>query len=219
MDSRNLEQISLFKGMTEKEHQKCLTDLKSQEKKYKKGTIILHAGSMTERLGIVLSGSVTIENNDIWGNCTILSHVGPGQLFAETYALLSEEVMLVDVRANEDCRVLFLTIRGLLTETSSSSWKEKLTKNLLLISAHKNLALSGRSFHTSPKSARGRILSYLNSVSLQKRSAEFDIPFNRQQLADYLNLERTNMSKELGRMQREGIIEFRKSHFKLLTSL
>ena len=85
-----------------------------------------------------------------------------------------------------------------------------------MISAHKNLTLSGRSFHTAPKSARGRILSYLNTVSLQKHTNEFDVPFDRQQLADYLNLERTNMSKELGRMQREGIIECRKSHFKLL---
>lgn len=85
-----------------------------------------------------------------------------------------------------------------------------------MISAHRNLTLTGRSFHTSPKSARGRILSYLNAVSLQKHSVEFDIPFDRQQLADYLNLERTNMSKELGKMQREGIIECRKNHFKLI---
>ena len=83
-------------------------------------------------------------------------------------------------------------------------------------SAHKNLTLSGRSFHTSPKSARGRILSYLNTVSLQKRTAEFDIPFDRQQLADYLNLERTNMSKELTRMKRDGILECRKNHFRLI---
>jgi CRP-like cAMP-binding protein len=97
-----------------------------------------------------------------------------------------------------------------------SPWKEKLLKNLLLITSRKNLHLSGRSFHTSPKSCRGRLLSYLNAVSLQKGSSEFDIPFDRQQLADYLNLERTNMSKELSRMQKEGILECRKSHFKLL---
>ena len=85
-----------------------------------------------------------------------------------------------------------------------------------MISLHKNLALSGRSFHTSPKSARGRILSYLNTVALQKRTNEFDIPFDRQQLANYLNLERTNMSKELTRMKNDGIIECRKNHFRLL---
>ena len=216
MNIEMLGKTVLFKTMTEEEILLCLKELRSQEKKYKKGTVIMHAGSLTERMGLVLSGSVTIESNDVWGNCTILSHVGSGQFFAETYALLPDEVMLVDVRANEDCNILFVTVGGLFKSRISSTWKDKLTRNLLMISAHKNLTLSGRSFHTAPKSARGRILSYLNTVSLQKHTNEFDVPFDRQQLADYLNLERTNMSKELGRMQREGIIECRKSHFKLL---
>lgn len=216
MEIETLGKTALFRSMTEEEIHLCLKELRSQEKKYKKGTVIMHAGSLTDRMGLVLSGSVTIESNDVWGNCTILSHVGSGQFFAETYALLPDEVMLVDVRANEDCNILFVTVGGLFKSRISSTWKDKLTRNLLMISAHKNLTLSGRSFHTAPKSARGRILSYLNTVSLQKHTNEFDVPFDRQQLADYLNLERTNMSKELGRMQREGIIECRKSHFKLL---
>lgn len=215
MDRDQINSSILFRGMSPDEIKLCLSELIAQEKNYKKGTIIMHAGSLTDKMGLVLTGSVTIESNDVWGNCTILSHVGPGHFFAETYALLPDEIMLVDVRANEPCSILFLTVGGLLG-SPSSSWREKLTKNLLMISAHKNLTLSGRSFHTSPKSARGRILSYLNTVSLQKQSSEFDIPFDRQQLADYLNLERTNMSKELGRMQREGIIECRKNHFRLI---
>ena len=88
--------------------------------------------------------------------------------------------------------------------------------NLLTISARKNLALSGRSFHTAPKTIRGRVLSYLNTVSLQKHSNEFDIPFDRQHLADYLNLERSALSKELGKMQRDGLILVRKNHFVIL---
>ena len=216
MEIETLGKTALFRSMTEEEIHLCLKELRSQEKKYKKGTVIMHAGSLTDRMGLVLSGSVTIESNDVWGNCTILSHVGSGQFFAETYALLPDEVMLVDVRANEDCNILFVSVGGLFKSGISSTWKDKLTRNLLMVSAHKNLTLSGRSFHTAPKSARGRILSYLNTVSLQKHTNEFDVPFDRQQLADYLNLERTNMSKELGRMQREGIIECRKSHFKLL---
>ena len=216
MDNTILRNTVLFRDMSEDEMCTCLKELKSQEKSYKKDTVILHAGEETDRMGLVLDGSVTIESNDVWGNCTILTHIPAGQFFAETYALLSREVMLVDARANEDCRILFITVGGFFSKFSSSSWKEKLTRNLLMISAHKNLTLSGRSFHTSPKSARGRILSYLNTVSLQKHSVEFDIPFDRQQLADYLNLERTNMSKELGKMQREEIIECRKNHFKLI---
>ena len=216
MEIETLGKTALFRSMTEEEIHLCLKELRSQEKKFKKGTVIMHAGSLTDRMGLVLSGSVTIESNDVWGNCTILSHVGSGQFFAETYALLPDEVMLVDVRANEDCNILFVTVGGLFKSRISSTWKDKLTRNLLMISAHKNLTLSGRSFHTAPKSARGRILSYLNTVSLQKHTNEFDIPFDRQQLADYLNLERTNMSKELGRMKRDGIIECRKNHFRLL---
>ena len=215
MNNNLLDHNVLFQGMSDAERKDCLSALKAREKAFAKGSAIMLAGEPVNQMGIVLSGSVTIESNDVWGNCTILSHVGTGQVFAETYALLSDEVMLVDVTANEDSRIVFLHVGNLLQE-EPSSWRDTLIRNLLQISLHKNLTLSGRSFHTAPKSCRGRLLSYLNSVSLQKHSTEFDIPFNRQQLADYLNLERTNMSKELTRMQKDGIIQFRKSHFRLL---
>lgn len=116
-----------------------------------------------------------------------------------------------------DSSILFLNIGHILDDTHSGLWKEKLIRNILRISAGKNLMLSRRSFHISKKSARDRILSYLNTIALQKHSTEFDIPFDRQQLADYLNLERTNMSKELGRMKAEGLIDFKKNHFEILT--
>ncbi|MFR9280739.1 Crp/Fnr family transcriptional regulator [Levyella massiliensis] len=216
MNDDLLKKSILFKGMTDPERDECLLTLNAHRKSYKKGDAILHAGNLTDQMGMVLSGSVTIESNDMWGNRTILSQVGTGQFFAETYALLPEEVMLVDVVANENCQVLFLHVGNMISKMQRAAWSQKLYRNLLLISSHKNLTLSGRSFHTAPKSARGRILAYLNTVSLKKHSTEFDIPFDRQQLADYLNLERTNMSKELTRMRREGIIECRKNHFKLL---
>lgn len=216
MNDDLLKKSILFKGMTDPERDECLLTLNAHRKSYKKGDAILHAGNLTDQMGMVLSGSVTIESNDMWGNRTILSQVGTGQFFAETYALLPEEVMLVDVVANENCQVLFLHVGNMISKMQRAAWSQKLYRNLLLISSHKNLTLSGRSFHTAPKSARGRILAYLNTVSLKKHSTEFDIPFDRQQLADYLNLERTNMSKELTRMRREGIIKCRKNHFKLL---
>ena len=206
----------LFQGISDAETRECLEALQAQEKSYPKGSIILHAGNPTDRMGLVLSGGVTMESNDVWGNRTILGHAGAGEVFAETYALLPEEIMLVDVAAKEDSRILFLTLGSRFINMTGSAWKDQLMKNLLRICAQKNLALSGRSFHTSPKSARGRLLSYLNAVALRQHADEFDIPFNRQQLADYLNLERTNMSKELGRMQRDGLLEFRKNHFHLL---
>ncbi len=217
MDIQQLQKTMLFRGMTETEITGALRVLEAHEKRYEKGETLLTAGSITERMGLVLEGSVTIESNDAWGNRTIISHVERGQVFAETYALLENEPMLVDVTASEDCRVLFLRsgrIQSL--ETNLESWALKYITNLLTISMHKNLILSGRSFHTAPKSIRGRVMAYLNSVSLQKHSREFDIPFDRQQLADYLNLERSALSKELGKMQREGFISTRKNHFKII---
>lgn len=223
----NLQNSMLFRGMNEDEITLALQMLFAQEKEYQKGGIILHAGDTTELMGMVISGSVTIESNDMWGNRAILSNAGQGQFFAETYAWLSDEPMLVDVVANENCRILFLKISVLKKSLSSNvsnvsnesndaiSWRPKLMKNLLAISSHKNLMLSERNFHTSPKTIRGRVMSYLNSVSLQKAAKEFDIPFDRQQLAGYLAVERTALSKELGKMQDDGLIQYRLNHFVL----
>ena len=216
MDVSKIKNTILFRGMSEKEISDALEGLRAVTKKYKKGATILHAGSVTKRMGLVLEGSVTIENNDVWGNRTIFSHVGKNQFFAETYGLLANEPMLVDVVANEDCNILFLSIgslgRGF---PDQESWIAKVMSNLLIISTQKNLTLSGRIFHTAPKTIRGRVMSYLNSVSIQKGMTEFDIPFDRQQMADYLNLDRTALSKELRKMKDDGLIDFHKNHFHL----
>lgn len=207
----------LFKNMSDHEYSQCQKTLKSAEKKYKKDALILSAGDTTTKFGLVLDGSVTVESNDIWGNRTILSHVGKGQFFAETYALLEDEVLLVDVRANENCRVRFFTIGSLKNlRQINEPWAIKFICNMLEISARKNLTLSGRSFHISPRTIRERLLSYLNTISLQKHSTEFDIPFDRQQLADYLNVDRSALSNELSKLQNTDIIKFRKNHFILL---
>ena len=212
MDIEILRDNLLFRGMDAEEMEDCLNALSGRTQRFPKDAVILRAGEAAERMGIVLRGSVTVESNDIWGNCTILSHVDAGGFFAETYAYLGG-VMLVDVVANEISEVLFLRLGELQNAPAENGWRAKLTKNLLTVSMHKNLTLAGRSFHTAPKSIRGKVLSYLNTVSIQKRSTEFDIPFDRQQLADYLNVERTALSKELGKMQAEGLIKTKKFHF------
>lgn len=216
MDRDFLKKTLLFRGLTEPEVQSALKTLKAAEGRFDRGERVLTAGDLTERMGLVLSGAVTVESNDIWGNRTILSLLGPGEFFAETYALLPGEPLMVDVAASESCRILFLNVGRLMGEAGGEVWREKLLGNLLLITARKNLALSSRSFHISPKTARGRVMAYLNATALQRGERTFDIPFNRQQLADYLNLERTALSKELGRMRREGLIEFRKNRFSVL---
>lgn len=214
MDITEMKKIMLFHGMTDDEIKTALSSLRVQEKRFIKGSFIFHAGDTTSRFGIVLKGSVTIETNDIWGNRTILSHIGAGQVFAETYALLSNEPMLVDVTVNEDSIIAFLQapVQDVCRDPDQL-WMSKMTSNLLKISSYKNLHLSGRSFHTSPKTIRGRVMSYLNTVSLQTGSNEFDIPFDRQSLADYLNVERTALSKELSKMQKDGYFTVRKNHF------
>lgn len=220
MDIEKIKGTGLFKGMTPSEIELAIKDLSTTEMKYKKGATIMYAGQTTETMGLVTEGSVTIENNDIWGNKTILSHVGKGHIFAETYALLSGEPMLVDVVANENSRIVFMRIGCVHSLLGyKGGWSSKFITNLLQICAQKNLILSGRSFHTSPKTIRGRVMSYLNSEYLHFGSTEFDIPFDRQQLADYLNLDRTALSKELGKMSEDGLIEFSRNHFKLINTV
>ena len=220
MDKDFLKKTAIFRGMKDSELDAALSALKSSENDFSKDEVILYAGSTTNMMGLVLEGSVRIESNDMWGNRTILSHVGKGQVFAETYAMAKDEPMLVDAVANERCRVLMLRIGppGAYSQ-DPSLWRLKLITNILDVFMHKNLLLAGRNFHTSPKSIRGRVrvMAYLNSVSLQEGSDEFDIPFDRQQLADYLNVERTALSKELGKMQKDGLITAKKRHFILLS--
>lgn len=216
MENLLLEQTLLFRGMRPEEIAQAQAALHAREKTYKKDEAILLAGTPTAWMGMITRGGATIESTDLWGNRTILSHVGRGQCFAETYAFLTEETVPVDVIASEDSTVLFFKIGSLQAADGAEAWGRKLIVNLLTISAHKNLALSARSFHTASKHVRGRIMAYLNTVSLQKRAKSFAIPFDRQQLADYLNVERTALSKELGRMRREGLVECRKNQFRLL---
>ncbi len=206
----------IFRGMNNDELADSLNFFQANEQTFKKGSIILHAGDVTDKMGLVMEGSVTIECDDVWGNRTLLSNVERGQFFAETYALLPDEPMLVNVIANEDCRILFLRIGSLKRlQNNMESWMIGFVSNLLIVSTQKNLMLSSRSFHTAPKTIRGRVMSYLNSVSMQKHSREFNIPFDRQQLADYLNLERTALSKELSKMKADGLIDYYKNSFQI----
>lgn len=214
MKIEEVKNYRLFQGMDENEIETAIKSLFYREENYKKDSFILYAGDTTNRIGMVLDGSVTIESNDLWGNRTILSHIGKGQFFAETYALLPNKPLLVDVTANEDCKILFLQIGSLKKlQENPCHWKSKLTLNLLAISLNKNLHLSERSFHTSPKTIRGKVMSYLNTVAIEKGNNAFAIPFDRQQLADYLNVERTALSKELGKMQKDKLIKVKKNQF------
>lgn len=206
----------LLRGATETEAKMMLQCLQAKQHFYRKNDIIYCAGKRIDALGLVLTGSVNIENDDVWGNKTILDHVGPGQVFAETYSCLPEELLMVSVIAAEDSEVLFLNMERLLTTCPTScKHHSQLIYNLLSVMARKNLNLTHKIFHTSPKSIRERVLSYLSFQAVKQGKLVFEIPFNRQQLADYLGVDRSAMSNELGKMKREGIIAFEKNKFYL----
>lgn len=207
----------LFKYITDEEwNEMCSCDC-MHSTKYKKDSIIFHMGDTVDEIGIVISGNVNIENIDFQGNKTILSNIPAGHVFAETYAFC-QEPMMVDAVAGETSEILFLDITFLKNSSySSTSWYAKLIQNLLLQSMHKNLILSNRIFCTSPKTIRERLMIYLSSQSGKSGSTTFQIPFDRQQLADYLNVDRSALSKELGRMRSDELIDFYKNSFRIRT--
>lgn len=206
----------LFAGISSSEAQTMLDCLGAVRRTYERHARILSTGDKTAALGLVLSGSALIQSDDLWGNTAVLDRVRPGQVFAETYACTGE-ALLVDVVAAEPCSVLFLEVaRVLRVCPHACAHHERFIRNLLTLSAQKNLNLSRKIFHTASKSIRGRLLSYLSYQARRCGSRTFTIPFDRQQLADYLNVDRSALSAELSKMQKEGLLQTRRSHFTLL---
>lgn len=207
--------MPLLQNLTEEE----LTSIESigalREHTFAKNEVIFRAGEKIREIGSVASGSVLIESNDLWGNCSILSKIMPGQVFAESYAL-SHTAMMVDVIATEKTKVVFLNVWMVLDgKCAGETWQAKLTRNMLAMTSHKNITLSSRIFCTTPKTIRGRLATYFAQQQVQAGGLEFDVPFTRQQMADYLNLDRSALSKELGKMRDEGLLTFDKNHFVL----
>lgn len=220
MSDSFLSNTKLFYGTTEKETEAMLKCLGSYTRQYEKGETIYREGQRIECMGLVLSGSVNIESNDIWGNRSILGHVEEGEIFGETYACIPGEPLMINVSACERAEILFLNVSRLLTTCPNScGHHNRLIQNLLQISAQKNLGLSRRILHTSSKSIRGRLLSYLSEQARACGSCRFDIPYNRQQLADYLGVDRSALSNELSRMKKEGILTCHKNRFEITGTL
>lgn len=216
MNYELISKTALFQGCSPSETEKLLNGMQFFTKKYKKGAPVYHAGTPVSDVGIVLYGTVQIENNDLWGNKNIISLAYAGEVFAEAYACVPGEPMMVDVIAMEDSEILFLNVPGLFHLASAGHGEySPLIRNLTMISARKNLLLSRRILHTSSKKIRDRLLSYLSYQSELQGSRYIDIPLNRQQLADYLSLDRSALSKELGKMKKEGILDYHKNSFVL----
>ena len=203
-------------GMEESEYKEMLALGGMRQKHFEKNQVILSAGCTTHEIGLVLSGSVNIENLDLWGSKSILSNIGAGQVFGETYAF-SRETLMVDAVAAQQTDILFWNLDILVhTPHPASTWQPKFIRNLLQISLRKNLALSQLSpSYVDGITIRGRLLVYLSNQAAKAGSNHFKIPFDRQGLADYLNVDRSALSKELGKMRDEGILTTRKNAFTL----
>ena len=210
-----ISKTALFQGCSEEDILNMAEHLDFRTDKYRKGDVIFGVGSIVTDIGLVLSGSVRIEHTDLWGNKSILGITPAGSVFAESYACISNEPMLVDAVANEDCDILFISVPRLFMPCPVCTSQNRLIQNLVMISAGKNLQLSRRSLHTSPKTIRGRLFSYFSQQVSAQGSSRIVIPFDRQQLADYLNLDRSALSKELGKMKNDGLIEYYKNTFEI----
>lgn len=206
----------LFRGVPDDEISMMLDCLGAEQRSFRRGDVIYSCGDCVQSMGMVMSGSVEISSIDFWGNKSVLDRVSPGLVFAETYACLQNEPLQVTVSAAEACEILFLNIGRMFSACPNTcSSHQKLIANMLMISAQKNLKLSRRMLHTSPKTIRGKLISYLSDQAMLNDSNEFDIPFKRQPLADYLGVERSAMSRELGKMRDEGLLQTHKNHFVL----
>lgn len=207
----------IFKNIEENEVDLLLKCINNYRKTFKKGEIILREGEKTEYMGIVITGSVVVERADLWGNNTVLGVISPGGIFAETYSILNDEPLMINVYANEKSEILFLRTNEIFkTCEKSCNFHDQLILNLIRIASFKNLNLSRKILHTGPKTIRGKLLSFFSEWVKKENSLSFSIPYNRQQLADYLSVDRSAMSNELSKMQKEGILEFKKNKFKMI---
>ena len=216
MDPLFLTKTPLFQGIAPKELEQMLGCLGASARQYGKGQTIYHVGENVEQMGVVATGSVHVVQDDVWGNRSIWAQVGPGQVFAETYASLPGEVLNVGVEAVEETQVLFLDVgRVLQVCPGGCPFHSRLLRNLLQVMALKNLNLTRKISHITPRSIRERMLAYLSNEAVRQGTMDFRIPFNRQQLADYLSVDRSALSAELSKMKREGLLDYQKNHFVL----
>ena len=206
----------LFTDVEANDIQVMLGCLSPQVRFYKKGCFILTAGQQTDSLALVLEGCVHILQEDFWGNRNILSAIGAAGVFAESFAATGRPLN-VSALAAADTTVMFLNLRRVLTTCSSAcTHQRRIIENLLAKLAEKNHHLSEKLSHMSKRSTREKLLSYLSAEAARQGSNIFEIPFNRQQLADYLSVERSALSTELGKLKKEGLLDFHRSSFKII---
>ncbi len=212
-----LKKTKLFAGVAEDEIDSMLSCLDARLCEYKKGECVLRQGEHINHIMMLVSGALHIQRDDYWGNRTIVNRVFVGEMFGEAYISPESSTLLNDVIAVEDSSVIFFDVRRIITVCSSACrFHSMVVQNLFFAISEKNRALVQKLGHISKRTTREKLISYLSEEAKRQGSSSFIIPFNRQQLADFLSVDRSAMSNELCKMRDEGLLNFEKNNFELL---
>ena len=211
-----LKKCILFRGIEEDEILSMLSCLDARVVDARKGEYIFSEGEAAKYVGIVLTGEAQIVRNDFFGNRTIVAAIMPGELFGESFACAEVEELPVSVAVSENSEIMLIDCKRIITTCSSSCrFHNMIIHNLLQVLANKNLAFNKKIEITSKRTTRDKLMTYLLSQAKNHGSSSFEIPFDRQELADYLGVERSAMSKEISKMKDDGLIECERSWFKV----
>lgn len=209
-----------FQGMTEEEILSVLHCVNATVFRKKKDEYIFRAGDSTETMGLVLKGSVLSLQEDLWGHRNIMERIGAGEYFAEPFAATPGSVLNISVVADEDAEIMLLNMGRLLkTCPSACAHHHRLVRNLVSVMARRVMNLNEKITHMAKRSTREKLLSYLSAESMRQGKLSFVIPYDRQQLADYLCVERAAMSVELSKLQKEGYLKTNRNQFELCANL
>ena len=211
-----LKRTKLFSGVGDDDISTMLSCLEARLLTYKKGEYVLRQGEHLSDILVLAEGSLHIQRDDYWGNRSILGHIGVGEIFGEAYVAPESGTLLNDVIAVEDSFVFFFDVKRVISTCSSACrFHTMVVQNLFFAISEKNRGLVQKLDYMSRRTTREKLLSYLSEEAKKQNSASITLPFNRQQLADYLSVDRSAMSNELCKMRDEGILEFEKNRFRL----
>ncbi len=212
-----LKNTRLFRGVEDAEIISMLKCLNARPRTYRKGEFIYRQGEHVKDIAVLVEGNIHIQKDDYWGNRSILENLSAADMFGEAYFAPEGEILLNDVVAVEDSTVIFFDIRNIITTCCSACrFHSLVVQNMFYIVSEKNRKLVRKLNHMSKRTTREKLISYLSEESKRQNSNVFTIPFNRQQLADYLSVDRSAMSGELCKMRDEGLLEFEKNRFRLI---
>ena len=213
-----LKRTKLFAGVADEEIGAMLSCLDARLHTYKKGEYVFRQGEHLNCITVLVEGELHVQRDDYWGNRAIVNRVAVGEMFGEAYIALESGALLNDVLTVEDSAVIFFDVSRIITVCSSACrFHSMVVQNLFFAISEKNRSLLQKLGHISKRTTREKLISYLSEEANRNGSASFVIPFNRQQLADFLSVDRSAMSNELCKMRDEGLLEFDKNAFKLLT--